>query len=334
VIFQPRDAGVVRLKSPGGLIIKSMPGTIDYHLSEVFCPVCGLSRYRKWKNVRNWRVVECGECGMRYANPAPSDSILTEAYGYPKEKYNIFFQSDYIASTEILNSAMNWQEQNNKENLKMINKFFPQRGRMLELGCSAGKFLELAKEDGWQTAGVDPGNWEFNKEKDAELNIVRRSLFDAALEKESFDVIFMSSVLEHISNPGEYLSYLLKLLKPGGRILIMGLPNVNSLTVVLGVDKWIGNYPPLHLLYFSPKTINILLRKVGFRNITVKSRGISETVLELFFNRKSKIYTGSYSDKLYAPTVGSRILKMCRNFYDVIANIFKIGSVLEISAQK
>lgn len=311
-----------------------MLSTIDYNLTEVLCPICGSGDYRKWKIIKNWQVVKCSECGMQYVNPAPSDAILTEAYGYPKEKYNVFFQSDYIGSAEILNFTMESQVQNCKKNLKVINNFFPQKGAVLELGCSGGKFLELAKEDGWRTAGVDPGNWGFDEERDAELNIARRSLFDAALKKESFDVIFMSSVLEHLPNPKEYLDYLKGLLKPGGRIFIMGLPNVNSLTILLGIDRWIGNHPPLHMLYFSPETIAISLKKAGFKNIVIKSRGVSETILELFFNRKSKIYTGSYSDKLYTSTVSSRILRMCRNFYDIIANLFKIGSVLEIMAEK
>lgn len=144
----------------------------------------------------------------------------------------------------------------------------------------------------------------------------------------------MSSVLEHLAEPNKYMACFHQLLKPGGLLFVTGLPNVRSVAILLGFDKWIGNHPPLHLLYFSRSTALLFLKIHGYSSIEVTSSGISETFLNVFMNQKNKNYTGDYNSELsqsFLKRVTYALLKEPLNF---VFNLTGTGSVLEVVARK
>lgn len=271
---------------------------------------------------------------MIFANPMPSDKALQAAYNLKGKEYNDFFKADYLDTPKVLNGSAEWQFQVSDRCLATIEKSSKNKGRILDIGCGSGVFLEAAQKRGWQTTGIDPGDWCANLERDRQLNIIRCPLFNAKLEKESFDVIYMGSVLEHLQDPQAYVSAIHTLLKPGGMVFITGLPNVNSFTIRLGIDRWIGNHPPIHLLYFSRKTVGLLLKKHGFKHIKVKSFGIPETILEMIFNRKGEKYSGSYAEYVHKPSLKGKLTRITRSAVYKILDLTGVGSVLELHAKK
>ncbi len=299
------------------------------------CPVCQQTGARSWRMLKGWNLDRCDQCGMIYVNPCPTEAALQVAYSLPKDAYDRYFQTGYINSHKILGGTAAWQLANAHQYLETIEQQLPGRGRILDLGCGPGVFLDAAKSRGWETAGVDPGDWRESAEKDRELSIVRTSLFDAPLEPASFDAVFMGSVLEHLHEPRRYLEALFDLLKPGGIIYVVGLPNIKSWTIQLGIDRWIGNHPPLHLVYFSRRTVRQLFENAGFRQVRVRSYGMSETVLEAIFNRRKEAYTGHYASYVADNTsLTSLVLRPIRwaayTFFDWAG----IGSVLAVTARK
>ncbi|TBX71191.1 class I SAM-dependent methyltransferase [Flavobacterium silvisoli] len=186
------------------------------------------------------------------------DMLLT----FPKpslEKLPSYYESDdYISHTDgkrslfeklyhmIKNVAL-------KNKLKLINAQSP-KGRILDIGAGTGDFLVVAKNDGWQITGIEPST----KAKTIALNKgVSFAENLAVLEDQSFDVITMWHVLEHVPNLEEYISELKRLIKPNGTIII-AVPNFKSFDAAFYGKYWAAFDVPRHLWHFSKTTISKL----------------------------------------------------------------------------
>jgi 2-polyprenyl-3-methyl-5-hydroxy-6-metoxy-1,4-benzoquinol methylase len=90
----------------------------------------------------------------------------------------------------------------------------------------------------------------------------------ADFPQDTFDLIALSDLLEHVPSPLSFLREVWKILKPGGMIMIV-TPNAASLTERLMRGKW-SHYKSEHLYYFSPSTIEACLIQVGFVPIAIK----------------------------------------------------------------
>ena len=132
--------------------------------------------------------------------------------------------------------------------LRELSKSFrPEKKRILEVGCGPGGGISIFAKDGHESFGVDisPIAIEQAREKYKEVKFLCEDLFDMSLEKESFDVIFHSGLIEHFKYPKniEAINAMVKLLKPGGK-LIMVVPNSLCLWYVAGkkiltiLNKW------------------------------------------------------------------------------------------------
>jgi SAM-dependent methyltransferase len=266
----------------------------------------------------------------------PTETTIVEAYALPPDDYVRFFKCEGFELTAYQRSTHAWQLRNARGYVRRLNQVRPQKGRLLELGCSSGVLLEVAQEDGWDTAGVDPsGLSSRGEEVDLRLNIQRTTLFDAKLEEASFDFVFAASVVEHLTDPARYLRRLNVLLKPGGGLLIVALPNVRSFTIRLGADCWIGNHPPGHLQFFSRDTIRLLLRRTGFEPERLTVYGMPETVLKFIFGKAAIAGAApSPSELLERPGLPSRLLGAARRVTYGAFDFFGIGSVMDVHAVK
>jgi len=197
------------------------------------------------------------------------DMLLT----FPKpsiEKLPGYYESDdYISHTDgkrslfermyhlIKNVAL-------KNKLKLINTQSP-KGKLLDIGAGTGDFLVVAKTDGWQTTGIEPSQ----KAKTIAINkgvTFADSL--ATLEDNSFDVITMWHVLEHVPNLEEYISELKRLLKPSGTIVI-AVPNFKSFDANFYGKYWAAFDVPRHLWHFSKTAIAKLFSEKEMKLVEV-----------------------------------------------------------------
>lgn len=197
------------------------------------------------------------------------DMLLT----FPKpslEKLPGYYESDdYISHTDgkrslfermyhlIKNVAL-------KNKLKLINTQSP-KGKLLDIGAGTGDFLVVAKTDGWQTTGIEPSQ----KAKTIAINkgvTFADSL--ATLEDNSFDVITMWHVLEHVPNLEEYISELKRLVKPSGTIVI-AVPNFKSFDANFYGKYWAAFDVPRHLWHFSKTAIAKLFSEKEMKLVEV-----------------------------------------------------------------
>jgi SAM-dependent methyltransferase len=301
----------------------------------IACPVCRGTETAAWRRLRGETTSRCRSCGHVFADPMPTEQTMIAAYGLAEADYIRFFKCEYLDLKALHQNTQQWQVANALQWVEKANALVPEKGRVLELGCSSGFFLEAARDSGWETAGVDPALLSRRSaDIDRALGIQRTDLFSAKLDDGSFDLVLAASVVEHLVDPRRYLQKLTALLKPGGHILILGLPNVRSLTIRIGIDRYIGNHPPIHLQYFSRQSVTRLLEDAGLHDVAVRSYGLSETILELLFNRGSAKYSGDYTNLLNRGTAGSRLLGAARNLVYSMLDRLDLGSVMEVSAAK
>ena len=144
-----------------------------------------------------------------------------------------------------------------KNKLNLINSLQSNKGRLLDIGAGTGEFLSVAKNDGWQTIGVEPS------EKAKAIAISKGISFVAEtseLENHSFDVISMWHVLEHVPDLGKQIKELKRLLKPTGT-LIIAVPNFKSFDANHYEKFWAAYDVPIHFWHFSKTAIKELFEK-------------------------------------------------------------------------
>ena len=183
-----------------------------------------------------------------FTHPQPTEEKLPSYYDSP----------DYISHTDgkrslfekmyqiVKNSAL-------KSKLKLINSE-SQKGTILDIGAGTGDFLTVLKNDGWQITGIEPN------EKAKAIAISKGITFADSLEglqNNSFDVITMWHVLEHVPDVEKQISELKRLLKPNGTIFI-AVPNFNSFDANYYGHFWAAFDVPRHLWHFSKTAIKKL----------------------------------------------------------------------------
>ncbi|MGH8004590.1 MAG: class I SAM-dependent methyltransferase, partial [Limisphaerales bacterium] len=139
-----------------------------------------------------------------------------------------------------------------------------QKGKILDIGSSAGFFLAEAKSRGWDVTGIEFSSWskKYAEEKFG-LTVHSQPLEKLNWKPESFDAITMLDVIEHLTDPRQVLAEARKILKPSG-IFVLTTPNIGSLMAKLTKEKWYAILPG-HLFYFSPETLEKILSETGFR---------------------------------------------------------------------
>lgn len=145
-----------------------------------------------------------------------------------------------------------------KNKVKLINSYHKNKGALLDVGCGTGDFLVEAQNQGWKATGYEP-----NESAKKLTNSKNVSTIDdlVSLSANSFDVITLWHVLEHVPNLEEYIKNLKKLLKPSGT-LIVAVPNYKSYDAIYYKRHWAAYDVPRHLWHFSKKSIKRLFSDV------------------------------------------------------------------------
>jgi SAM-dependent methyltransferase len=237
-------------------------------------------------------IVRCQQCGLVYLNPRPSCDLIGTYYPNvyyppsPSKAQPPFQQRSKRVSSGIKRWVMEdyygypstcpagfrrsirrlilWPD-------KFLREFrgrhiLPWRGegKVLDVGCGAGGNLKTLQDQGWDVSGI-----EISKLAAAHArnlvggNIHTGTLATAPFGYKMFDMIFMSHSLEHLPSPADALQRVNALLKDDG-LLVVSVPNVNSLEVKLFGSWWFGWDPPRHFYHFGKTTLTALLKQTGF----------------------------------------------------------------------
>ncbi|MFV1952013.1 MAG: class I SAM-dependent methyltransferase [Nitrospinota bacterium] len=225
-----------------------------------------------------YKVIRCNNCGLVYVDPLPPEKTLAKAYS--KEYY-----VPWIAAQKKRRIKM-WQKRlDTLDGLK-------DKGKLLDIGCGEGLFLEMAKKDGWDVQGteVSPFSPEHIIET-LDIPVFHGELHRASFPDKTFDAVTMWHVLEHTVNPLETLIEVKRIIRDDG-IFILAVPNLNNIVFQRAYrifkGKRIHLFDPkdreLHIYHFTSATIQLALERSGFQVIKIRpDNGIVDT-------RKKAVY--------------------------------------------
>ena len=227
------------------------------------CPIC--TTEMKFKFVtkdylvtgESFDIVECEACSIRTTTPFPDKKIIGNYYSSDDyishdDKVSGIFDSIYgLVRTYQLNKKK-----------KLIGKYFNKsNGKILDIGCGAGDFLQYMKENHWNINGVDTSN-KARKIANKKLNIKVMDPKDWINKKEKYDVITCWHSLEHVHEPWVYLDKIKKSLTLDG-FLIVALPNYQSTDAKIYKEFWAAFDTPRHLYHFTIKSMNKTIKPHG-----------------------------------------------------------------------
>jgi len=148
-----------------------------------------------------------------------------------------------------------------KNKLNLINSLQPNKGKILDIGAGTGDFLSVAKNNGWQTIGVEPSDRAKTIAINKGISFVEQT---SELESHSFDVISMWHVLEHVPDLDAQIKELKRLLKTSGT-LIIAVPNFKSFDAKHYGKFWAAYDVPIHFWHFSKTAIKLLFGKEAMK---------------------------------------------------------------------
>lgn len=233
------------------------------------CPLCGSSERRPFNaygprclvgdyHITNGYVenVWCGRCGLGWNRLMMSDAELAAFYGSYTKKVGNEEEDDLLFGT----SDADVETLTASQARFLTEHVTAQEGRVLDIGCGKGSFLKAVKalKPGWQYVGVEPSREESAlARRDGELEIHEGMFGSVALPPQSFDLVAIMHVLEHVSRPHDVVRDIAAILKPGG-VLFVEVPN--TLDVNMFYDVLLFE----HLYHFQPPTLAWLLEREGF----------------------------------------------------------------------
>lgn len=258
--------------------------------SRPLCDLCGSEGILVQSNVSdpddqipgNWSFRRCPnpDCGLYWLDPAPLVTELWKAYtsyhthtrdASGKLERSFLSLFNRLIKLVLLPIWLSNGLRRDMRYLRFMTLEHEPAGRLLDVGCGAGRLLNRMRKQGWEVEGID-----FDPQAASKVAArygIKTHVGDLAackLPDSSFDAITMSQTMEHLFDPRSTLTECLRILKPGGK-LIMTTPNVKSIGAAEFGSWWRGWEAPRHLHMFSVKTLAHLTQKSGFDIIEARS---------------------------------------------------------------
>jgi len=231
------------------------------------CKVCDSEKIYKYHyDINGNSIYICGDCKVQFMNPQYTDEYLNDYYS----KYT----KDEPQWDEPLSYGHNFY-------LSLIEKYTTSKGTLLDVGCGKGHLLKEAKKRGWEVFGydVDCKSTEYFSKKH-NIKMFCGDFEKIKWESNSFNLVSMHQVFEHLKNPLSQLQIINSILIEGGLLFIV-IPNIKSLSSIIKFrleklgfrKKDIGKYYDTshHLFYYEPKTLKNILIKHGYKILHLRS---------------------------------------------------------------
>jgi SAM-dependent methyltransferase len=211
------------------------------------------------RSVSPGRILQCEGCGFGYRALRSSSEALAALY----RRMDVSVYQAEAAS----------RDRTARRHLRILQRH-ARRGRLLDIGCASGLFLQRALAAGWEVTGVEPSE-TLAAEARAALK-GRGAVWCATLEEAAlapgFDAVTLWDVLEHVPHPLEFLSHCRRLLAPEGR-LFLNTPDLGSLQARLFGRRW-PLLLPEHLNYFTRQTLELCARHAGLELVRFGRRPV------------------------------------------------------------
>jgi 2-polyprenyl-3-methyl-5-hydroxy-6-metoxy-1,4-benzoquinol methylase len=217
-------------------------------------------------SVNDYDIIDCKSCGFKHIVPIPTDEEIESFY---RTKFYGEHKNDYFRRQQ---QDLDWWNMVFDERYQLFeNQLKKNQRRILDIGCGPGYFLKCGQETGWDVLGLEPSRLAAEYARSIGVKVINQSLTKrTAQDLGRFHVVYMNGVMEHLSNPLEFLRLCAELLEPDGLLFTCVANDYNPFQRILrdfsGFQPW-WLVPPEHINYFSVPSGTRILEKSGFEII-------------------------------------------------------------------
>ena len=227
------------------------------------CPICNSVHFSllistmDFSSVKNekFSYAQCSDCGVYFLFNRPTEDEIGNYYDRDYQPY----VSWYNFLTEKFISYRT------KKEVRLFGKLNKGAKKLLDVGCSWGKYIkDMHDYGGFSVIGV-----EFNKkmcsvgQNKLGLDIRHGNLIEQKFDDNSFDIIVLSHVIEHLYNPKEVIKEIYRILSLNGLVFIK-TPNINTFERRIFAKYWFPFEAPRHTVLFNKKNLCLLLSRNSF----------------------------------------------------------------------
>jgi 2-polyprenyl-3-methyl-5-hydroxy-6-metoxy-1,4-benzoquinol methylase len=249
------------------------------------CLLCGGEGVQLYSGLRdrlfgapgNWLLMQCPKCQLVWLNPRPIPDDIGKLYSRYYTHQVLDASKRTLAGlrksvkASILQYSFGYQMEGSSRVLgSVLSRIGPledivgggvlylkagDKGRLLDVGCGNGLFLDQMRQLGWEVVGVEPDREAVSVAREKlGLVVFHGSLEEVKFPDGHFDAITMNHVIEHVPDPIGLLKECRRVLSSGGK-LVVATPNIRSLGAHVFGEYWRGLEVPRHLFLFSPQAL-------------------------------------------------------------------------------
>lgn len=258
-LHEQRQATYLLVEEYHKKFIDSSTGRMFSHLKEDRnCPVCNSASTTLILDKSASTYVKCNNCTMVYLNPILNQQATVDYYTNLNTGQGDTVSADSKFYTEIYSMG-----------LDSIELYKTEKGKILDIGCSTGFFLDIAKRNGWTTSGIELGIDEAAKAEAKGHRIFKKTI-DQLDPQEKFDAATMWDVLEHIPDGIDQLNKIKEHLNDKG-IVFFQIPNSDALAakIMRGACRMFDGLE--HTNLYNPRTVELLAEKCGYAIKNIRS---------------------------------------------------------------
>lgn len=241
------------------------------HAARIFhrCPICHTALSPSRIVVAEGPLLECPNCGQLVSG------CNTDQYHAALQMWNT------AHGTSPQPRAVRRYREVVTRRLRKAEQLLGHRAgmKLLDVGCSSGALLAIAKDMGFEVRGVEPAHEAAQTAIRAGFQVHEGYLSDARYSDDQFDIITLFEIVEHLRDPIELVAECARILKPGG-ILVVNTPNAHSWSAETLGGQWEGfSLFGLggHISFFSPRSMGELARRSGLAVEWIETRNVRLT---------------------------------------------------------
>ncbi len=253
---------------------KAAPGLDTAEL----CSLCRSAHAKTLVRAKRRTVVECLDCGLRALSPMPS---LDELIVINDETVHPFFNA-YLEDEDSYRSYF-------ARKLDDLQRY-KAAGRLLDVGCGAGLFLDAARERDYDVVGVDLSPVPVAYARDTlGLEVAMGSLYDYHAANGAFDVVTIFQTIEHDPDPAMLSAELFRILAPGGMLMVTTPAADGFVARVMG-KRWFGYRNVEHVSFFTRESLRYALEHAGFELVFLEVEHGKRLTMKYVLNRLINYY--------------------------------------------
>lgn len=283
------------------------------------CPACGTAVNRAVARFPEKSCFACSNCGALYSIPITEPEEYGTEYFFSeyKQQYGKTYLQDYLHILKLSERRMG----------RILSVLERKKSgvppALMDIGCAYGPFLEAARDAGCTSYGIDvsPDAVKYTAENlGIPTAVVSFQEFDTAeiFQRDSYDIITMWYVIEHMKDLKKTVTKIHSLLKPGG-VFAFSTPNLTGISGRRDLQKYLKISPQDHVTLLSPGWAGRYLRRRGF-------------------NTKRICITGHHPERFPGMTdstgMSGKAGRLSGYIYSLISRLFRLGETFEMYVVK